>query len=136
MSACVPQLPISPRRSRPASRSAPSAIGLVTLVGYAIAPNVGVLWLAALAAGTASASIDVGIAAAVSEQTPLAARAAAMAGWNALTGARGIVAAFLMSVLIQVGLVDVTAGLLACAGTSAIGVALFARAGRSTVRSI
>src|SRR5438093_956028 len=113
-----------------------SAIGLVTLVGYAIAPNVGVLWLAALAAGTASASIDVGIAAAVSEQTPLATRSAAMAGWNALTGARGIVAAFLMSVLIQVGLVDVTAGLLACAGTSAIGVALFARAGRSTVRSV
>src|SRR5439155_1874915 len=113
-----------------------SAIGLVALVGYAIAPNVGVLWLAALAAGTASASIDVGIAAAVSEQTPLATRSAAMAGWNALTGARGIVAAFLMSVLIQVGLVDVTAGLLACAGTSAIGVALFARAGRSTVRSV
>ena len=38
-----------------------------------------------------------------------------MAGWNAITGARGIVAAFTMSILLQVGLVDVTTGLLLCA---------------------
>jgi len=107
-----------------------SAIGLLSLVGYAVAPSVVVLWFAAVAAGIASASIDVGIAAAVSDQTPLASRAAAMAGWNALTGARGIVAAFLMSALLQIGLIDVTVGLLACTATSAIGVALFVRAGR------
>jgi MFS family permease len=108
-----------------------SAIGLLSLVGYAIAPSVVVLWFAAIAAGIASASIDVGIAAAVSDQTPLSSRAAAMAGWNALTGARGIVAAFLMSALLQVGLIDVTVGLLACTATSAIGVAMFVRAGRA-----
>ena len=107
-----------------------SAIGLLALLAYAFAPNVGVLWLAALAAGTGSASIDVGIAAAVSDQTPLASRAAAMAGWNAITGARGIVAAFLMSVLLQLGLIDVTVALLGCLATSAIGVALFVQAGR------
>jgi MFS family permease len=107
-----------------------SAIGLLSLVGYAVAPSVVVLWFAAIAAGIASASIDVGIAAAVSDQTPLASRAAAMAGWNALTGARGIVAAFLMSALLQIGLIDVTVGLLACTATSAIGVAMFVRAGR------
>jgi len=103
------------------------AIGLASLVAYALAPHVGVLWFAAIAAGTASASIDVGIAAVVSDQTPLATRAAAMAGWNAFTGARGIVAAFLMSALLQVGLVDVTTGLLLCAASSAIGVALYVR---------
>ena len=108
-----------------------SAIGLFALVGYALAPNVIVLWLAALAAGTSSASIDVGIASAVSDHTPLASRAAAMAGWNALTGARGIVAAFLMSVLLQLGIVSVTTGLLLCAATSAFGVVLFVRAGRA-----
>ena len=107
-----------------------SAIGLLSLVGYALAPNVLVLWLAALAAGTGSASIDVGIAAAVSDHTPLASRAAAMAGWNALTGARGIVAAFLMSTLLQLGVVDVTVGLLLCAAISTVGVLLFTRAGR------
>ena len=103
------------------------SIGLTALVLYAIAPHVAMLWIAALAAGTASASIDVGIAAVVSEQTPLASRAAAMAGWNAFTGARGILAAFLMSFLLQIGVIGVTSGLLVCAGATAIGVALYAR---------
>jgi NNP family nitrate/nitrite transporter-like MFS transporter len=104
------------------------SVGLCALVAYALAPHVVVLWLAALAAGTASASIDVGIAAVVSEQTPLATRAAAMAGWNAFTGARGIIAAFLMSSLLQIGVVDVTSGLLLCAAATAVGVGLYARA--------
>ena len=64
----------------------------------------------------------------MSEQTPLATRAAAMAGWNAFTGARGIVAAFLMSSLLQVGVVDVTTGLRVCAAATAVGVGLYARA--------
>jgi hypothetical protein len=121
---------VADRRGGLAALTVGSAIGLLSLLGYAVAPSVVVLWLAALAAGTGSAAIDVGIAAAVSEHTPLASRAPAMAGWNALTGARGIVAAFLMSTLLQVGLVDVTAGLLICAAVSTIGVVLFARAGR------
>jgi MFS family permease len=103
------------------------AIGLSSLVAYAFAPDVAVLWFAALAAGTSSASVDVAIAGVVSDQTPLVSRAAAMAGWNALTGVRGIAAAFLMSGLLQAGLVDVTTGLLLCAASSAIGVALFIR---------
>ena len=104
-----------------------SAVGLVSLVAYALAPHVTVLWVAAVASGIGSASIELGIASIVSDQTPLASRAAAMAGWNAITGARGILAAFLMSALLQVGLVDVTTGLLLCAAVSAIGVVLFAR---------
>jgi hypothetical protein len=40
------------------------------------------------------------------------------------------VAAFLMSVLLQLGIVSVTTGLLLCAATSAVGVILFLRAGR------
>jgi MFS family permease len=124
---------LADRRSGLAVLTVGSAIGLLALVGYALAPAVVVLWLAALAAGIASAAIDVGIAAAVSEHTPLASRAPAMAGWNALTGARGIVAAFLMSTLLQIGLVDVTGGLLICAVVSSVGVAMFARAGRATI---
>ena len=91
------------------------------------------LWVAAIAAGAGSASIDVGIASVVSDHTPLASRAAAMAGWNAITGARGIVAAFTMSILLQVGLVDVTAGLLLCAAVSAVGVVMYARASTDPV---
>jgi MFS family permease len=105
-----------------------SILGLAALVAYALAPHVWILWVAALAAGASSASVDVGIAAAVSDHTTLATRAAAMAGWNALTGARGIVAAFAMSVLLQLGIVDVTVGLLLCAAVSGIGALLYARA--------
>ena len=90
-------------------------------------PNVAVLWVAAVFAGIAGAAIDVGVAAIVSDQTTLATRAAAMAGWNAITGARGIAAAFLMSALVQVGIVTVQVGLLLCAISSIVGVLLFVR---------
>ena len=103
------------------------AAGVLSLVGYALAPDVTVLFAAAVLGGIASASIDVGIGAVVSEQTTLATRSAAMSGWNALTGARGIAAAFLMSALVQAGIVDVTTGLLLCAVSSVLGVALFVR---------
>ncbi len=99
------------------------------MLGYVIAPDVALLWVAAVAAGAGSASIDVGIASVVSEHTSMSSRAPAMAGWNAITGARGIVAAFLMSALLQAGIVDVTTGLLLCAISSAIGVALYVRTG-------
>ena len=104
-----------------------STLGVLCLIGYAVAPNVVLLWGMAFAFGAASASIDVGITAIVSAQTPLASRAPAMAGWNAITGARGIAAAFLMSALLELGVVDVTSGLFVCALSSAFGVLLFAR---------
>ena len=105
-----------------------SLLGLGALIAYALAPHVAILWVAAVAAGAGSASIDVGIAAAVSDHTTLATRSAAMAGWNTLTGARGIVAAFAMSILLQLGVVDVTVGLLLCAVVSGIGALLYTRA--------
>ena len=110
-----------------------SAFGLAALIAYALAPSVAVLWVAAVAAGAGSASIDVGIASVVSDHTPLASRAAAMAGWNAITGARGIIAAFAMSIALQLGWVTVTGGLLLCAGVSAIGVVMYMRASTDEV---
>lgn len=102
-----------------------SIIGLCGLLAYAVAPDVAVLWLAAVAIGTSNASIEIGVAGVISAETPLASRAAAMSGWNAITGARGIVAPFVMSALVQVGLISVTAALLVCAAASTLGVALF-----------
>jgi MFS family permease len=109
-----------------------SLLGLGALVAYALAPHVGILWVAAVAAGTASASIEVGIASSVSDHTTLAERCAAMAGWNALTGARGVVAAFGMSALLQLGVVNVTTGLLLCAVITGTGALLFSRVAAST----
>jgi DHA1 family inner membrane transport protein len=102
-----------------------SLIGLAGLIGYAVAPGLAVLLLAALATGVAGSSIEVGIAGVISENTPLSSRAAAMSGWNAFTGARGLVAPFVMSALVQFGLMTVTVGLLSCAAASAVGVSLF-----------
>lgn len=107
--------------------SAGTPLGLGSLLAYAVAPNVAVLWLAAIGAGMASAAIDVGLAATVTAHAPLATRSAAYAGLNAVTGARGIVAAFLMSGLLQLGLVDVTSGLLLCAVASTVGAVLYLR---------
>jgi nitrate/nitrite transporter NarK len=122
---------LADRRGGSWTLAAGSAIGAGSVVAYAIAPNAAVLWIGALAAGIASGAIDLGINAAVSAETPMATRAAAMAGWNAITGPRGVVAAFLMSILIQLRLVDVSGALLLCAGTAFVGVALFVRAGRA-----
>jgi nitrate/nitrite transporter NarK len=102
-----------------------SVIGLVGLFLYAVAPNVFVLWLASIAIGTSGPSIEIGVAGVISAETPMATRAAAMSGWNAITGARGLVAPFVMSALVQAGLVSVTIALLACTAASALGVGLF-----------
>ncbi len=110
-----------------------SMLGVVSLAGYALAPNVAVLWAMALALGAANASIDVGIASIISNETTLAARSAAMAGWNTVTGARGIAAAFVMSGLLSLGLVNVTSGLVLCGVSAAIGVVLFVRVDLRTV---
>ena len=117
---------VSDRRGPLVAMRLGSALGLAALIAYALAPDVAVLWIAAVAAGAGGASIEVGIASVVSDHTPLASRAAAMAGWNSITGARGIVAAFTMSILLQVGVVNVTTGLLLCAAVSAVGVVLYA----------
>ncbi len=107
-----------------------SAVGLVGLVMYAIAPVAAVVWLAALALGISGSSIEVGIAGVISEETPLAERASAMSGWNAFTGARGLFAPFLASGLVQIGVLSVAGALLLCAGATAVGVSLFWREAR------
>jgi hypothetical protein len=114
-----------------------SVLGLLGLIGYALAPSVAVIWLCAIGLGMSNSSIEVGIAGVISEETPLAERASAMSGWNAFTGARGLFAPFLASGLVQAGVISVAAALLLCAGATAIGVSLFwreARRSRAEVR--
>jgi hypothetical protein len=112
-------------------------IGLSSLVAVAFAPSVLVLWPAAVGAGVAGAAIDLGINTAISDETTLETRASALAGWNTVTGARGLAAPFAAAGLVQLGVLDVTAALLLCGGVALAGVVLFtrvagARAGRLT----
>lgn len=121
---------VADRRGAVVPLAGGSLLGAIGVLAYAVAPSVAVLWLGALALGVASGAIDVGIAAVVSDDTPMTTRAAAMAGWNAVTGARGIAAAFAMSLLIRAHVVDVTGALVLSAGIAAVGAALFVDAGR------
>jgi len=107
-----------------------SVFGLGGLLAYALAPDVAVLWVASAAIGACNAAIEIGFFTAVGEQTTLATRAAAQSGLNALLGVRGLIAAFSMSTLVQVRIVDVTSGLLVCAAASGLGVAMYWLAAR------
>ena len=63
----------------------------------------------------------------MSANTTLDERPAAMAGWNAVTGARGIAAPLLMSALVQTRVVDLAGGLVICAAVTATGTWLYLR---------
>jgi hypothetical protein len=98
---------------------------VASLAMYAVAPSVQVLWGAAILAGVASAGIDLGIQGAIAAHTPLRDRAAAMAGWATLTGARGALAPLVATGLVQAGILSVTGALAACLVPTVIGLALY-----------
>jgi MFS family permease len=102
-----------------------AAFGVLSLALYAVAPDVRLLWFAAIAAGLSNAAIDIGIQGALAVHTPLEDRAAAMAGWNAVTGARGVLVPLVATTLVQVGAVDLTTGLLLCLVPAIIGLVLY-----------
>lgn len=111
-----------------------AAFGVLGLLVYALAPSLQVLLLAAVCLGLSSAAVEMGVQGVIAEQTPLDERSAAMAGWNALTGLRGMVAPFLATGLLALGLVDVTGGLLLAAAVSCVGLAIFLRMGTGRAR--
>jgi MFS family permease len=104
-----------------------SVVGLCSLVVVALTPTVFLLFPATIAAGVAGAAIDLGINTTLSDETPLEQRAGALAGWNTVTGARGLAAPFVAGGLVQLGLVSLTTALLLCALVGAVGVVLFTR---------
>jgi MFS family permease len=102
-----------------------TCLGLAGVLGYALAPGVAMLWLAAAAFGAGSAALDTGVVAVLSAETPLESRAASLAGWNASTAAWGIAAPFTMSFAVQAGIVSLTTALLLCAAVAGLGVLLY-----------
>jgi len=102
-------------------------LGVVSLIAYALAPAASVLWLAAILGGLANAAVDIGIQRSIRDHTTLEARAPAMAGWNAVTGLRGMAAPLVAGTLLGSGLVDAAGGLLLCALVSAAGAVLYFR---------
>ncbi len=102
-----------------------AAFGALSVACVAIAPNLGVMILAAIAGGISTAGMDLGIQGAMARHTSLVDRGAAMAGWNSLTGLRGLVAAMAASAAVQAGLVDVTTALLLCLVPATLGLLVY-----------
>lgn len=102
-----------------------AALGVLSLALYALAPDVRLLWPAAVAAGLSNAAIDVGLQGALTVHTTLEDRAAAMAGWNTLTGGRGVLMPLLATALVQAGLVDLATALLLCLVPAVVGLILY-----------
>jgi MFS family permease len=80
-----------------------------------------VLWIAAIAIGITGASSDIGGFAVLTHLAPLEVRSSVVSGWNAVTGIRGLIAPFVVSVLVQSQVVNATGGLLLCAAVSTMG---------------
>jgi MFS family permease len=117
-----------------------SVVGFTALAVIAVTPSMDLLWPAMIAAGVASAAIDLGINMSLSDETKLETRAMSLAGWNTVTGARGLAAPFVAGGLVQFGILDVTGALVLCAVVAATGVVMFmrvagARTGRLTTDS-
>jgi len=110
-----------------------SLLGIASLGLYVIAPALRLLGVAALASGLAGAAIDLGIQGSIQKHVPLEDRAPAMAGWNALTGARGVAAPIISSALVQSGLVDLSTGLLLCLVPAILGAMVYLRSETSPV---
>jgi MFS family permease len=104
-----------------------SMLGVASLALYVVAPDLRLLWVAALASGLAGAAIDLGIQGSIQKHVPLEDRAPAMAGWNALTGARGVAAPIISSALVQSGMVDLSTGLMLCLVPAALGAIVYFR---------
>jgi MFS family permease len=103
-----------------------TALAGAALLGYTFAPSVAVLWVSAVLIGVANSAMEMGWPNMLAEHTPLEDRAAAAAGLNALTGARGLVMPFIGTALVQMGLISVGAALFLCAMCTAFGVVLYA----------
>jgi MFS family permease len=104
-----------------------SVLGLTSLLLWAVTPSVVLLYVAAISGGLAGAGIDLGLQSVMISGVPSEERGAVMAGWNALTGIRGVAAPFVATGLVQFGVLSVTGALLACAVVTAVGMAIYLR---------
>ncbi|MFO1541561.1 MAG: MFS transporter [Chloroflexota bacterium] len=116
---------ISDRRGGLAIIQVGTVLGALSLLCYAFAPSLVVLWLAAILVGLANAAMETGWPSLVADHTSLADRAKAVAGLNALTGARGLIAPFIGPVLVQAGVLSVTTAIVLCSVATAFGAFLY-----------
>jgi MFS family permease len=102
-----------------------TVLGAISIGFYAFAPSIAFIWVGAALVGLANAAMEMGWPNMLADHTSLADRAKVAAGLNALTGARGLIAPFLGSVLVQAGILDVTTTLVLCGVATGVGALLY-----------
>jgi MFS family permease len=102
-----------------------TVLGAISILFYAIAPSILFIWMGAAFIGLANSAMEMGWPNMLADHTTLADRAKVAAGLNALTGARGLIAPFLGTLLVQAGVVSVSVALVLCALSTAFGALLY-----------
>lgn len=133
--ACIPWGGLVDRRGGSRVFLFGSVFAVIALTLYAWAPAYPVLWVAAIATGICNASVEIATQATIGECVPAGERTAAMAGWSAVLGIRGVIAPFIGTTLLALGVVDVAGGIAIGAASAVLGVLLFRSAVVRPVRS-
>ena len=102
-----------------------TVLGALSIVCYAVAPSILFIWVAAALVGLGNSAMEMGWPNMLAAHTSMADRAKVAAGLNALTGARGLIAPFLGTLLVQAGILSVTAALFLCAVATGVGALLY-----------
>ena len=102
-----------------------SLIAVLSLIFFALAPDLTFVLIAAATLGAAGAAIDVAWPVTIAEHAEPDAQSQAAAGLNAIMGARGLIVPFLMMVPISLGWLDVAGGLILSALVTFAGALLY-----------
>ena len=102
-----------------------SFVAVVSLILFALAPNLAVILIASALLGAGGGAIDVSWPVAIADHAKPEAQAQAAAGLMAIMGARGLIVPFLMMVPIGLGWLDVAGGLILCSIVTLAGAVLY-----------
>jgi MFS family permease len=102
-----------------------SLVAVVSMLLFALAPDLAVVILASALLGAGAAAIDVAWPVVIADHAEPDAQAQAAAGLMAIMGARGLVVPFLVLVPIGLGWLDVAGGLVLCGLVTLAGAVLY-----------
>ena len=104
-----------------------SLIGAAGMTCYAVADGLPLLAAASIMLGASLGMTELMLPLLIAERAAPMEQAPASAGMNAVWGARGLLAPFVATVAVSLGVVGIRGALLACAATMAVGALLFLR---------
>ena len=104
-----------------------SLIGAAGMTVYVVADGLPLLVAASILLGASIGMTELMLPLLIAERATPSEQAPASAGMNAIWGARGLVAPFVATLAVSLGIAGIRGALLACAATMAVGALLFLR---------